>query len=95
MTPARRPIPSLARAASDMRAARMAVAERGAERDSHLRHRKGMVELRHALDVYVSALERDGLPVASKLRQELRLLAVIEDPRHRLNSIWPPGQPDR
>jgi hypothetical protein len=34
------------------------------------------------LQVYISALERDGLPVASKLRQELRLLGLVDDSRH-------------
>jgi hypothetical protein len=75
------PIPSLARAAHELRAARAAAAECGDARDSYLHHRQCLVDLRQALRVYVSALERDGLPVASKLRQELALLALVDE-RH-------------
>jgi hypothetical protein len=83
------PIPPLAGAAHDLRAARAAVAECPGGRDSYLRHRQCVSELRRALAVYISALERDDLPVASKLRQEFTLLGLVEEPSRAYGSTWP------
>ncbi|WP_165372330.1 hypothetical protein [Nocardioides iriomotensis] len=38
-----------------------------------------MLALREALRVYINALERDRLPVARKLRQELLLLGLVDE----------------
>ena len=74
-----RPIPPLARAAGDLRAARLELDAGHHERDSVLEHRESVLALREALRVYIIALERDGLPVARKLRQELLLLGLVDE----------------
>lgn len=81
MTSPRFPIPSLARAAGNLRAARESLVASHGREGSILQHRDGVLALRQALRVYVAALERDGLPVANKLRQELMLLALTDESR--------------
>ena len=77
MSPSRFPSPSLTRAARELRVAREAMtnAEPGAP-TSLLQHRENVEVLREAVVEYIAALERDGLPVSPKLRQELMLLTV-------------------
>jgi hypothetical protein len=74
------PLPSLARAARELRTARSAPPGTSSGQDAVLHHRENVELLRDALRVYISALERDGLPVARKLRQELMLLDLVERP---------------
>lgn len=78
-----RPLPSLARAAGDLRAARLELVAGHHERDSVLEHRESVLALREALGVYILALERDDLPVARKLRQELLLLGLVDETSQR------------
>ena len=73
------PLPSLATAARNLRAARASML--GTHPSDPREHRLGLIELRGALRSYVGALERTGLPVASKLRHELALLDTLDEPR--------------
>jgi hypothetical protein len=75
------PLPSLARAARDLRAARQLLVTTHGRGGSVLQHRDNVLTLRRALGVYIAALERDGLPVANKLRQEQMLLALTDESR--------------
>jgi hypothetical protein len=77
-SPGRFPRPSLARAADNLRAARAALLTGHPDRREHLRCQ---LTLRTALRSYVGALELQGLPVASKLRHELRLLESLDEHR--------------
>ncbi len=79
MIPSALPLPTLATAARDLRAARANLD--GTAPSDPREHRVVLMELRAALRSYVGALERTRLPVASKLRQELALLDTIDEPR--------------
>lgn len=78
MESGRFPVPSLARAARDLRAAREVLSAGIPDTSGH---QAALLDLRHALRVYLQTLERDGLPVASKLQRELTLLDIISENR--------------
>ena len=95
MPSSRVPPPSLDQAARELRSAREVVAATLGQPHSVLLHRENVVVLRRALDGYVAALERDGLPVASKLRQELMLLGLSDDLPSRYRQDDRPATGDR
>lgn len=70
--------PSLARAASGYRQAHAQLAARDRRRDSAVQHHARLLALRDALHVYIVVLERHDLPVANRLREELRLLSIVD-----------------
>ena len=72
------PLPSLARAAADFRAARARLDAKGKD-VAH--HDAALLTLHNALRTYVRALERSGLPVAGKLVSELSMLDNLERKR--------------
>jgi hypothetical protein len=77
--PSRTPTSALILAASELRAARDAIAATVGRPHSRLVHHDNLMVLRCALAVYIAALEDDDLPVARKLRQELVLLSLVDD----------------
>ncbi len=74
----RLPLPSVARAAAEFRAARARLDAKGKD-VAH--HDAALLRLHDALRTYVRALEQAGLPVAGKLVSELSMLDNLEHKR--------------